>query len=350
MGLRNFEWAQGFSEAELRDIERCASWETYEEGEILLKEGDTCRELLMLEEGEVEIVKGIGGPGGKPYVISTLQAPMTLGELSFIKSGERSATVRTVNESKLWRLSREQLDTVSETTRYKFLASIGNSVIDHLRVADNRLLEEVEVRGRFGQFVVLVMLLFLLQNFLTAFITDILKILPMYVITLLALVFATIMCALMMRTVKRPLRFFGLTLKDWPRALVEGAAVAAILLVTFELVLPGRLTSTFLTFVLSAKGVAYVFSAFLQEFTFRGVFQTSLQTFYQDPRGFRTVPLSALAFSSAHVLHDLQLTIASFLASLLLGGLFVRHRSLVGVVLLHYCLGVMAVAMGLLAP
>ena len=96
--------------------------------------------------------------------------------------------------------------------------------------------------------------------------------------------------------------------------------------------------------------MVYLLSAFLQEFTFRGVFQTAVQEFYQDPKGKWAVPMTAMAFSSAHVTHNLALTAATLVVSMILGLMFIRHRSLFGVTILHFCFGIIAVAMGILAP
>ena len=64
--LQHFDWSGHFSTEQLDQLLECAHEEVHEEGAILLREGDTCRELILLEEGEVEILKGLGGVGGTP--------------------------------------------------------------------------------------------------------------------------------------------------------------------------------------------------------------------------------------------------------------------------------------------
>ncbi|CAM2010681.1 CPBP family glutamic-type intramembrane protease [Acanthopleuribacter pedis] len=348
--LRCFEWARDFSDDELRLLLPAMHGEAYAPGEVLAREGEHTMELLLIERGSVSISKGIGGDTEAPYVLTEIVAPATLGELAFLDRAPRTATIRALDAVHLVRLDRPEFDALAIPPALcdKLTARLGLNVIRHIRLADSRLIEQVESRRRFGHFVVIALLLVMGQNYLTAYLHKISSVLPAYVISVVALAAATIACVMMMHLVRRPLQFFGLTTAGWLPAAREGLLIAFVLLGAFQFLFPGRLAVVFSEFVLTWTGCAYFVSAFLQEFTFRGVYQTALQEFYEDAKGTWAVPLTAMAFAGAHVIHNARLTLATFVISFVLGWLYIRHRNLVGVTLLHFVMGIMAVALGIL--
>lgn len=63
----------------------------YEDGEILVRQGDVGDAMFVIQEGEVEIVLE---RGGRETVLRTAQAGEMLGEMAIFLREQRSATVR----------------------------------------------------------------------------------------------------------------------------------------------------------------------------------------------------------------------------------------------------------------
>ena len=72
---------------------------TFQPGEVIFSEGDDSREMFVVLEGQVEIVKK--SPLGIPVRLAAISRGEFLGEMSLLESLPRSATARAVNEVKL---------------------------------------------------------------------------------------------------------------------------------------------------------------------------------------------------------------------------------------------------------
>lgn len=72
---------------------------TFQAGETIFSEGEDSREMFVVLEGQVEIVKK--SLGGAPVRLAAISRGEFLGEMSLLESLPRSATARAVNDVKL---------------------------------------------------------------------------------------------------------------------------------------------------------------------------------------------------------------------------------------------------------
>lgn len=84
-----------------------ASEETYEDGQIIYKEGSSGDWVYVIISGAVEISKTVGG---RRFVLGVLQPGDTFGELNLIAGIRRTATVRAIGETTVGLVDRESLD------------------------------------------------------------------------------------------------------------------------------------------------------------------------------------------------------------------------------------------------
>ncbi len=71
----------------------------FEPGDIIFSQGDDSREMFVVLEGHVEVVKP--NPRGGEVKLASLDRGEFLGEMSLLESLPRSATARAVNQVKL---------------------------------------------------------------------------------------------------------------------------------------------------------------------------------------------------------------------------------------------------------
>ena len=64
--------------------------QTYGAGEVILREGDTSKEMYIIHEGEVRVTKMIAG---KETVLGTMGRGDFFGEMSLLESEARTATI-----------------------------------------------------------------------------------------------------------------------------------------------------------------------------------------------------------------------------------------------------------------
>ena len=81
--------------------------ETYQDGQIIFKEGSSGDWVYVILSGSVEISKKVGG---EKYIIEILGPGEVFGELGFIGGIKRTATARAVGEATLGIIDREFLD------------------------------------------------------------------------------------------------------------------------------------------------------------------------------------------------------------------------------------------------
>jgi CRP/FNR family cyclic AMP-dependent transcriptional regulator len=68
---------------------KIASYETFQDGQIIFEEGSNGDWIYVVEEGEVEISKSVGG---QKIVVEILKESDVFGEIAYIDKTPRSAT------------------------------------------------------------------------------------------------------------------------------------------------------------------------------------------------------------------------------------------------------------------
>ena len=83
------------------------SEETYEDGQVIIKEGGSGDWIYIVLSGRVELSKTVGG---KKFVIEWLKPGEVFGELGFFGGIVRAATARAVGKTKVGIIDRDPLD------------------------------------------------------------------------------------------------------------------------------------------------------------------------------------------------------------------------------------------------
>jgi len=158
------------------------------------------------------------------------------------------------------------------------------------------------------------------------------------------------MMAWFLRRHHYPMETFGLTWKNWRRALIESLLIcipALLALVLFKSYLVrhdaaylGKPALEWSNWGPWRMFVIYAFVAFAQELSTRGFMQTCIERLLLGKR--RTmlaILLGAAEFGVVHLHYSFGLGLMSFLGAVLFGTLYARHRTIVGITVAHYVLG-----------
>jgi uncharacterized protein (TIGR02266 family) len=119
-----------------------AEEETYQDGDIIFKEGSRGDWVYVVLSGSVEISKTVEG---KKYMIAVLQPGELLGELGFVGGIKRTATARSIGETTLGVIDRDFLE-----REYNQLSSQFRSILDLITVRFKKMLDrscEFTTRG-----------------------------------------------------------------------------------------------------------------------------------------------------------------------------------------------------------
>jgi CRP-like cAMP-binding protein len=85
-----------------------SSYETFQDGQIIFEEGAHGDWIYVVEEGEVEISKNVGG---QKIVVETLKETDIFGEMAYIDKIPRSATATAKGTTVVGIIDREAFDT-----------------------------------------------------------------------------------------------------------------------------------------------------------------------------------------------------------------------------------------------
>jgi CRP-like cAMP-binding protein len=113
-----------------------------EPGTVVLREGDRGQGLLVLLEGAAEIVKH--DEGREDVVISTVEAPSVVGEMSLITERPHSATVRARTACAFQLLTRSQFERLLKSeslAAYKVVATLADVIAGRLIRMDEKFVE-----------------------------------------------------------------------------------------------------------------------------------------------------------------------------------------------------------------
>lgn len=238
---------------------------------------------------------------------------------------------------------------------------VVNSIASQAAVAieNNQLHEEQirqeKIRNDFGIFYVVTMIVFALANTLPDMsdITGYKKILASWG----ALLALSVPLVYMIKRIGTPLREFGIAKQGWQRAVREGVIFSLILLPVLVLikVLIGpddeeffswKLTNHYNAWEFPLYLTMYFFHSFVQEFASRGIIQGSLQMFMKSSHYMIPIIVVALMFGVAHLHLSITAAALTTIVSIIFGCIYYRHKNLWGVTIVHYILGIMAMALG----
>jgi CRP/FNR family cyclic AMP-dependent transcriptional regulator len=100
--LRRLPLFNDLSEAELGLVAAGVSRLSFEEGALIFGEGDVCKELLIVEEGEVKLVKS--GLNGRQQLLGIERKGSALAEVAVFDGGRYPATAEAASSVTLLRL------------------------------------------------------------------------------------------------------------------------------------------------------------------------------------------------------------------------------------------------------
>jgi len=120
-----------------------ASYETFKDGQIIFEEGSNGDWIYVVEEGEVEISKNVGG---QRIVVETLKESDVFGEIAYIDKAPRSATATAKGTIVVGIIDRDFFDTEFNKISADF-QKILKTVAFRLRKATERSMDAKDEKG-----------------------------------------------------------------------------------------------------------------------------------------------------------------------------------------------------------
>ena len=113
--IKGVELFDGLSEEELDMVIGLCQERSFQENEVVAEQNSAGNELFIIQGGFVEVAVA-GRSGGASKVIVNLGTGQTIGEMSLVDQGPRSATVRAINTPTIVQvITQEDFENLCET-------------------------------------------------------------------------------------------------------------------------------------------------------------------------------------------------------------------------------------------
>jgi len=132
--LRRLEFFRHFTDVELWEVLRLASWQKHVPETVLIQENDIGSSFFILVSGEVKVVK-------QERLLNVLKAGECFGEMAYLgkQKFQRSASVVALSEIAVIEIRAETLSKASDLCRHHFHGAFLELLVDRLATANVRL-------------------------------------------------------------------------------------------------------------------------------------------------------------------------------------------------------------------
>lgn len=364
--LQSFTIFNGLSTHQLLTLIKTAQKKIIPAHTCFIREGDSEKSFYVIIEGEVAIFKSVNN---HKQVIANLYQGECIGELALFDDEFRSASAETLTDTQLllFQTSSFNKDSTFALEFAIILKNIGRSLAHRIRQTNQSIITALKLRLAMGVFTVRIIIVTTFYAFSLYFVEYFKKLLPnTTLISVLLLVFFSVIIFDSILKSKYPLAMYGLTMRNWRRSLIESFLFTLPIIVLFVLIkwylityIPSLhhyplfdITDTFKpgnpfslkTYFLSLIG--YMIFCPAQELVVRGGIQSSLQNFLLGPVNrvkWSAILISNFLFSTAHIHVGLGLALAVFIPGIFWGWLYARQKTLLGVSISHVLLGVFTI-------
>ena len=132
--LRKLDFFRQFSDVELWEVLRLASWQLHPRDTMLIQEGDIGSSFFIVISGQVKVVK-------QERLLNVLKTGECFGEMAYLGKHkfQRSASIVSISEVTLIEIRAETLTKASDLCRHHFHGAFLELLVDRLGMANLRL-------------------------------------------------------------------------------------------------------------------------------------------------------------------------------------------------------------------
>ncbi|MFC4314705.1 protein kinase [Steroidobacter flavus] len=126
--LRTLKFFHDFSQSEILEVLRASTWQDYDQGEEIVKEGEMDDRFYVIVSGSVAVMRA-------GNVVGQLEAGDCFGETSYVRGAKRLATIKALTGVTLMKVSSTLLEQSSAACQLRFNKVFLRSLISRLQSA-----------------------------------------------------------------------------------------------------------------------------------------------------------------------------------------------------------------------
>ena len=145
--LQTFEFLRGLDEADLCNLAESAVWKVFAPNAIVFWEGDSESNLYFLQYGSLKILKS--SDDGREQVLRFISAGELFNEIGVLAKRPNPATAIALEESGIWLLPRQAMETIilaHPQTALQIISNMADKIISLVTLAADLSLKTVEAR------------------------------------------------------------------------------------------------------------------------------------------------------------------------------------------------------------
>jgi serine/threonine protein kinase len=124
--LRTLKFFHDFSQAEILEVLRASTWQDYEQGEEIVKEGEMDDRFYVIVSGQVAVMRNNS-------TVGQLEAGDCFGETSYVRGAKRLASIKALSPVTLMKVSSTLLEQSSAACQLRFNKVFLRSLISRLQ-------------------------------------------------------------------------------------------------------------------------------------------------------------------------------------------------------------------------
>jgi membrane protease YdiL (CAAX protease family) len=359
-------------------IQNASTQRHFAAGEYLIREGEKESDLLLVLSGQVEVLMK-SPQSGQEVQVRVLGNNATIGDLSFLDGSPRSASVKASEDTDVLILPRQgflcETPTAKEITRkFHFNIAVMNSSrlketsVDFVKALQREvdLLKDQVKSGALFVYMILLfgvngLVLHIISTYFGAYYDFADPVTNQWnthfvlwaerVISWTGLMAMVLPMIALIRSIEFPIREVLRVDRNLKRSLIEGIGLSAFFAGLALFLSAGPMEVSWVPrlkefpswyFCLVIIVPDYFFHSYLQELCTRGIMQNAIQNLLKDEVGHKTVLISSFAFGVMHAHLGVKVIFATMIGSIVFAYLYLRHKNLLGISILHYTIGVIA--------
>jgi len=126
--LRTLKFFHDFSQSEILEVLRASTWQDYDQGEEIVKEGEMDDRFYVIVSGSVAVMRA-------GNLVGQLEAGDCFGETSYVRGAKRLATIKALSGVTLMKVSSTLLEQSSAACQLRFNKVFLRSLISRLQSA-----------------------------------------------------------------------------------------------------------------------------------------------------------------------------------------------------------------------
>ena len=145
--LKTFEFLHGLDHATLTELAKSAVWKVFPPDAVVFWEGDIETNLYYLQYGSLKVMKA--SPDGREQVLRFIDAGEIFNEVGVLAKKPSPATAVALEESGIWLIPRQGLESVvlaHPQTALQIIENMADKIIELVTLASDLSLKTVEAR------------------------------------------------------------------------------------------------------------------------------------------------------------------------------------------------------------